>query len=165
MENVVEPSIQSSEPRKFGGWLILVAVGVIISPLKIIHLITTTHIPILTDGTWGILTSESSEAYSPLWGPIISLEIIINILLLISSFYLIYLLIKKKKFFRNTYAFLAIFTAVFIVADAWAVTLVIPEMDVFDAETIKEFSRSLIACVIWVPYIFISERAKETFIK
>jgi hypothetical protein len=165
MENEVNIPVQNIEPKKFGGWLILIGIGIVISPLRIIQLLTFTHVPIFTDGTWEVLTTVGSEAYSPLWGPILSIEITINILLFASSIYLIYLFFKKKKFFRNVYAYLAIFTAIFILADSWAVTLVIPEMKIFDAETIKEFGRSLIACIIWVPYMFISERAKETFIK
>jgi hypothetical protein len=116
--------VQNIEPKKFGGWLILIGIGIVISPLRIIQLLTFTHVPIFTDGTWEVLTTVGSEAYSPLWGPILSIEITINILLLASSIYLIYLFFKKKKIF-------------------W----------------------SLIACIIWVPYMFISERAKETFIK
>jgi len=42
---------------------------------------------------------------------------------------------------------------------------VFPSEPMFDPETIKEFARSLVACVIWVPYMLISKRVKATFVE
>lgn len=35
----------------------------------------------------------------------------------------------------------------------------------FDPATLKEFARTLIAAVIWVPYMLISKRVKLTFVE
>jgi hypothetical protein len=35
----------------------------------------------------------------------------------------------------------------------------------FDPETAKEFFRSLISMAIWVPYMLVSQRVKNTFIE
>ena len=35
----------------------------------------------------------------------------------------------------------------------------------FDPDTTKEFVRTLIGALIWIPYMLMSQRVKETFIK
>lgn len=152
-------------PRDIGGWLILVALGIVFAPLRILYFLSTTYPPIFTDGTWEALTTETSEAYSPIWGPYLLSEIVVNLALVGASFYLVFLFFTKKSNFPKWYAGLAVFSAIFILLDAYMVTLVVPDMPMFDAETAKEFGRSLVSCLVWTPYLFLSQRSKETFVR
>ena len=76
-----------------------------------------------------------------------------------------YKFIAKSRDFPKWYIGIAVFSLVFIVADAFAIKLVLPSEPVFDPDTIKELMRSVIMVTIWVPYMLVSKRVKATFIK
>lgn len=164
MDKEVDSLNSEATPKAIGGLLILVALGVIFAPLRNLHFVATTYPPIFKDGTWEALTNEASQAYSPLWQPLLLGEILVNIVLLSASFYLIYLFFTKKSAFPKWYAAIAVFSAVFILLDAYMVTLVLPNLPMFDHETTTEFARSLFSCLVWSPYLFLSKRSKETFL-
>jgi hypothetical protein len=152
------------EPKKIGGWLILVAIGVVFSPLRICFSLATIFPPIFSDGTWEALTTAGSEFYSPLWGPLLIGEIVYNLGIFLASIYVAYLFFSKKKEFPTWYAGLALISIVFILVDAFLVTLILPEIPIFDSDTISALIPSLGAIVIWTPYLFLSQRSKETFV-
>jgi uncharacterized membrane protein YhdT len=147
-----------------GGWLILVGFGIVISPLRIIGLVLPSYVEIFTNGAWETLTTPGTQAYNPLWSPIILGEMGINILLVAAWIFIAYLFFTKKALFPKWYIGVALFTLAFIVMDAYAITLVLPEQPMFDDETMKELARSLVSVLIWVPYMLVSKRVKATFI-
>ncbi|HBN90489.1 MULTISPECIES: DUF2569 domain-containing protein [Rheinheimera] len=155
---------ETKQPLEVGGWLILVAIGVILSPLKSIYFMGITYPSIFADGTWEKLTTEGSDVYSPIWGPFLIGEILINILFICLGVYIAYLFFTKKAALPKWYFAVAISSSIFILADAYVVTLVLPEMQIFGEETIKEFGRSLVSLLVWSPYLLFSQRAKDTFV-
>lgn len=155
---------ENEKLQGIGGWLILLAIGLVMSPVRIIILIYQTYSDIFTTGSWEMLTTPGNDAYHPLWKPILSSELAINFAIIIFSIVLIYVFFSKKKIFPKLFVAFALFSFFFIIADSYAVTLVLPDEQMFDEETIKELSRSLTAIVVWVPYLYISRRAKNTFI-
>ena len=62
-----------SEPRGLGGWLILVAIGLVLTAGRAFLLVFGTFLPILTGGQWEILTAKGSQAYHPFWAPLLKL--------------------------------------------------------------------------------------------
>ena len=124
-----------------------------------------TYPKIFSNGAWEVITTQGSEAYNPLWAPIIIGEILINSGMLLAWLYMGYLFFTKRKFFLKWYIGLAFFSLVFIIADAFAIKLVLPSNQVFDPDTVKELMHSLIMVVVWVPYMLVSKRVKATFIK
>ncbi|HEY9036704.1 MAG TPA: DUF2569 domain-containing protein [Pseudomonadales bacterium] len=157
-------TVEKPEALKIRGWLILVAAGVIITPLRAAYVLWSIYLALFTDGTWAALTTEGSSVYSPFWAPILIAEIVVNAAVGLAFLYMIFLFFAKKASFPKWYAVAAIFSAAFIVLDSYAVTWIFPGTPVFDSETTKEFGRSLVSCLIWVPYLFLSKRAKATFI-
>ncbi|MCW8451823.1 DUF2569 domain-containing protein [Legionella quinlivanii] len=147
------------------GWLILVAIGMVLAPIRIVITLLTTYPQIFSSGTWEALTTKGNEGYNPLWGPIIIGELSINFILLMLLLYLAYLFFSKSRHFPKWFIGIAIFSIVFIVADAFAVKMVAPNEPVFDPDTIREFMHSVMVAVIWVPYMLVSKRVKATFIK
>lgn len=156
---------KTKNPEGINGWLILVAIGMVLAPIRIVFTLLTTYPQIFSSGTWEALTTKGSEGYNPLWGPIIIGELSINIILLMLLLYLAYLFFSKSRNFPKWFIGIAIFSIVFIVADAFAVKMVAPDEPVFDSDTIREFAHSVIVAVIWVPYMLVSKRVKATFIK
>lgn len=148
-----------------GGWLILIGLGIVFSPLKIIALVFSTYSEIFSNDAWEVLTKPGTDAYNPLWGPILIGEILINTILVVAWVFIAFLFFTKKKVFPKWFIGILLFTLIFILIDALAIKLVLPNEPIFDEETAKEFVRTLIISLIWIPYILISKRVKATFIK
>ena len=53
---------------------------------------------------------------------------------------------------------------VFLSLDLFFAYILFPSEPVFDLETSREFFRSIIATIIWVPYMLYSKRVKNTFV-
>ena len=147
-----------------GGWLILVGLGIVFSPLRVIAFVFPGYYKIFTNGSWEALTKPGAEAYHPLWSPILLGEIGINVMLVIAWLFIAFLFLSKNKIFPKLYIGIMVFTLGFIVMDALAVKAVIPNGPIFDIDTIKELAHSLIAVIIWVPYMLVSKRVKATFV-
>jgi branched-subunit amino acid transport protein len=148
-----------------GGWLVLVGLGIIISPLRIIVQVFQAYSEMFSNGSWAVLTTPGTEAYNPLWAPILFGEMAINGGLVLAWIFIAFLFFSKKKVFPKWYIGILLFTLSFILVDALVVKSVLPDESVFDAETTKEFGRSLVVTLIWVPYMLVSKRVKATFVK
>ena len=147
-----------------GGWLILVGLGVIFAPLRIATQMLPIYSNMFADGTFAVVTTPGTETYNPYWRAILLGEITINIGLLLVWLYICFLFFSKKTVFPKWFITITLFTLCFIVTDAFAIKMVLPEQPVFDAETLKELIRSLISSCIWVPYMLVSKRVKATFV-
>ena len=148
-----------------GGWLALVGLGIIISPLRIIGQLFPTYSEMFSNGSWAALTTPGTEAYNPLWTPILLGEMAINGGLVLVWGFIAFLFFSKKRVFPKWYIGILLFTLAFILVDALAIKAVLPNEPVFDAETAKELGRSLFVTLIWVPYMLVSKRVKATFVK
>jgi hypothetical protein len=126
--------------------------------------LVVTFPPLFVDGTWEALTTAGSEFYSPLWGPLLLAELVVNLFIFLVSIFLAYLFFTKKEEFPTWYAGLAFFSFVFILLDAYLVTMILPEVPMFDYETITALIPTLGSLLIWTPYLFLSQRSKDTFI-
>lgn len=148
-----------------GGWLILVGLGVVLSPFRLLYFAATTYPPIFIENYWGALTAVGSLAYRPYWGSLLIGEIVINSALVLVGFSLIYLFFSKHYLFPKVYIAVLVFSLVFIGADAWLVSLVLPEEPMFDPDTLREVARALGGVVVWVPYMLVSKRVRATFVR
>ena len=155
----------NNELRGLGGWLVLVGIGVVTSPIRMLVTLVPTYMPTFEDGTWKALTTVGSESYTPYFGSLLIGEIAFNTLMVAASIYLIYLFFSKHYLFPKLYIGIVAASLIFIPLDAWIVTKVFPDVSMFDPETTKEFMRSLIVGVIWVPYMLVSKRVQATFVE
>jgi len=142
-----------------------VAIGIVVTPIRLVMLIMAIYSEIFSTGVWEALTTQGSEAYNLLWAPIIIGELFVNCGLILAWLYIVYKFFTKSSDFPKWYIGIAVFSLVLIVADAFAIKLVLPNESVFDTDTIKELMRAVIMVVIWVPYMLVSKRVKATFIK
>jgi hypothetical protein len=151
-------------PKGIGGWLILVMLGLIIGPLRIGYFMLETYVPIFTDGSWSQLTTEGTEVYHPLWGPLLIFEVFgnsVSILLAIAA--LICLLLHSRYTPRlaiTSYAW----PLAFVIADFLAADQIPAIAAQEDPESIREVVRSIIFAAIWIPYFLVSKRVKATFV-
>jgi hypothetical protein len=156
--------LENKKPIEIGGWLILVAIGVILSPLNQLYFIVTAYPPLFSGGSWQVITSESSANYIPYLGEFIIGEIVINSIIALIDLYLIYLFFTKKINLPKWYLIAAVFSISFIIFDAYVVSFLTSSNEVFDLDTLKEMGGSLFAVLIWTPYLFYSQRSKNTFV-
>lgn len=154
----------ANDLQGISGWLILVALGLIITPIRIIFLIITTYSEIFSNDAWSVLTTPGSDVYHPLWGGFIITELVFNIGLLLASFYLLYLFFTKKSLFPKWYIGILIFNILFVVVDILAFKIIVPHEPAFDSDAVRDFIRAIVAAFIWIPYMLMSQRVKNTFI-
>lgn len=152
------------EPEGLGGWLILVGLGVLLAPLRIGFLLLTVHLPIFADGIWESLTTPGTADYNPYWGPFLIGEIAINFLLIATWLVTAVFYFTKNRIFPYLFSGTMVFGLIFILVDAFAFKLVAPEMPVFDPETTRSLLQQLVGTIVWVPYMFLSRRVRNTFV-
>jgi len=148
-----------------GGWLVLVGLGVVFSPLRLLILITQTYPELFADGMWALLTTEGSSSYTPYFAPFVIGEIIFNVGIFFLSTYIVYLFFTKKNSFPAFYILMLVASFVFLFLDTIIAGVVFPDEAVFDPETIKELTRGLFGVAVWIPYLLISKRVKATFVE
>lgn len=145
------------------GWLILMAIGLVTAPIRGLLKLIDTCQQLLYSGAWEAMTTQGYEAYNPLWQPYITAELLIYCAVNLLWVYVAYLFFSKSRRFPDWFIGMAIFQIVFIVADAFTMTLVVPNEPAFDSDTYKQFTRALLVIFTWVPYVMVSKRVQETF--
>jgi len=155
---------KSIEPAGIGGWLILPAVGLAISPILQGIRFFRDIMPALEPNVWRILSDPTSENYHPMWVPTILFEAASTILLFIFTLWLGYLF-----FFRKSPQVPQLFIF-------WlAINLIIQTIDLIlmnsiplgagqsDQQVVGGLVRSIGSAAIWIPYFIKSVRVKNTF--
>ena len=155
---------EKNELNGIKGWLILVGIGIIFSPIRLGFSLLQTYTPMMKDGSWEKATTVGSSNYIPHFQTLMITEISYNLCIMIASIYLIYLFTKKSKDFPKFFIIIGLISILVIPIDAYLTTLVFNEMEVFDKETLKEFMKTVVGYFIWIPYMLVSERVKQTFI-
>ena len=161
----VDTEGQHRKPSGLSGWLILVAIGLIFSPLRLGAFVFQTFVPLFQDGTWETLTTPGSEQYHVLWAPLLIFEILGNLAFIVAYAILAFLFFRKSRFFPKTYIAIALLNLCFIVLDTWFASFVLPDEQMLNPDTTKEIVRSLVSVAIWVPYMMVSKRVRNTFVE
>jgi len=149
---------------RIGGWLILFLTGLLLTPIRLGVVLYKTFVPLFSDGTFGQLTTPSSDLYHPLWAPLIAFELIGNLSVIALGLVTLYHFLRKSRKTKK-YAIAWLLTAfAFVVIDFFFADM-IPSIAVqpADPESIKEVARSTVSAAIWVPYFLVSKRVKATF--
>ena len=146
-----------------GGWLILVGLGVIISPLYSLMAINE-YLPIFQENL-----IEELVSINPFWEYYIWTEIIVNLIIFLCSVYAVFLFFTKKTFFPKFYICLLCGISAFMVLDTVVGEMLLQEIDYeeqyTDSESRMETGKALLSTIIWVPYLLFSKRVKATFVK
>ena len=154
-----------AEGLKINGWLILPAIGITLTPIKMIfELLKETSY--YDENSWlsfANSTLESSNTLIALFG----LELIYNYLFLIYSILVVILFYQRKT---SVPRLISIFYAVnflFQLLDTLAYQL-FTDVVFSDGEITEAYRnafKALIGAVIWIPYFNTSQRVKDTFCK
>lgn len=157
--------LESTGPKGLGGWLILVIVGLVISPIRISYFLATTHLPLFYDGTWVELTTFGTNSYDPFWAPLLIFEVVGNVITIVLAIVTLMFVLRRSRHAPRLAIIWLAFTAGFVAVDYFAANLIPAVAAQADVENIKELVRSLVAAGIWIPYFLRSERVKATFVE
>ena len=175
------PGVYVVPPRPchgIGGWLILPAIGLVVTPLMLIYTIIQgmagmSQLEKIAGSGMNIPTGDMRT--------LIVVEIVGNSLLLIFLLVVAVAFFKKSKrapgLFMTFLLALLIFAAVdYLVAESavngFITALsaktgdksILRELDSIEYESIQQISRAVLSCAIWIPYFQKSKRVKATFI-
>lgn len=160
--NDIAPKVDG--PVGIGGWLILVVIGLVVTPIRLVLFLMTNYVPIFRDGAWGQLTTPGTPAYHALWAPVITFEIAGNMLIIVLALVTLFCLIRKSRKTPKMAIVLYSWAAVFVVIDFFTANLIPTVAAQSDPDSVKDLVRSLIAAAIWIPYFLVSKRVKATFV-
>jgi len=148
-------ALPTNEPQGIGGWLILVVIGLIITPIRLLISIFSDIVPAL-HSPW----AASSVGITFL----IYFELVINLLFAVVAILLLILMFNRYRFFPILMVIFYLSNFVFVLLDfilAYQIPLI--RENKLDEGSARELMRSLIAVIIWVPYFLTSKRVKNTF--
>ena len=147
-----------TEPKGIGGWLVLVLIGLIITPIRLLISMITEFTPLLEQIKNNPILADLKQ--------LVMAEIVVNMIFLIYAFVLIILMLKKSKLFPRMIIIFYISNLVFVLADAIIISnhpVLGPITNITDS--FMEIFKSVAANAIWVPYFIISRRVKNTFVE
>ena len=147
-----------------GGWLVIVALGLIASPFILgVSIIQIASVYMVDN--WEALTSSQSSSYHPLWAPYLIFSLLGNFTLFVFSILLLVLFFQRRRVVPKMYIIFMV-TALIIGAIDLAGTKVLPDVEESARrDAAKQVSRSVIALAIWGSYFLVSRRVKATFVR
>lgn len=161
LEFAQSPDDRNAGPSGLGGWLIVIGLKLVMSILGNASLLAVQFLPMFNDGTWQALTTPGSDGYHPLLGPVIVFEMVGNGVFLVASAVLLVMYFLKSPWFPRCMIALLVANVVFLGLDLYAASL-LPQVDT-NAGGATQFVRSCGAILIWVPYLLMSKRVRNTF--
>jgi hypothetical protein len=153
-----------AENKPIGSWLILVALGVVISPFRLAYDIFADE-NIFNANMWLILLHSYDLTKAVLLVSIVFLEIVYNCFFFVFSLLIAILYFSRRTSLPRLFTIYLMVNFTVVTLDALVLRLVAPELitDTDLTETYQVVARALIAALIWIPYFNISERVKSTF--
>lgn len=148
------------EAWDLGGWLVLVGIGVVISPIMLV--ISLFSMETFQNAVWSGLSIAYPEKNISLIQLFLLLEVVCNMFLLTLACLIPFLFFRKRDLFPRTKIFFLVLNMLLLFID-YLVTDAI-----FDSNTLrdnlKDLIRAVVPVAIWVPYLLVSHRVKHTFI-
>ncbi len=149
--------------RAIGGWLYVVAVFLVLTPLRLGYYVYGQS-DIFSADIWAELASSPFDSSSVLiifW----MVEVLVNALIALAFVYAGFLFVSKKANFPKVFLRSLQFVAFFVLIDALFAAWLMPQGTPFDRGLIKEVVRSFVQLFVWWQYMRVSVRVRETFVQ
>jgi hypothetical protein len=147
-----------------GGWLILVGVGLVLSPLRLV-LNLQRSVGVFALWKWNALTHSDGMSYHPMWAPLLIFELLGQITLIILALFVLVSFWQKRRVFPRWFIALLVINTFFVIGDVFGLELVDKGSVTTRATHLRSFFQVTIACGIWIPYMCNSRRVKLTFVQ
>jgi hypothetical protein len=152
-------------PKGIGGWLVLVALGLVVTPIILVVFTVRDVLPAFEAETWALLTTPGSTVYHPSTAALLIFEVTANTGYLIFTLVINYFFWNKSRRLPKLIIVWMLTGTVIVAIDTfWALQIpfVAEEMD---GSYYKDLARSIIQDLVWIPYFLISRRVKNTFVE
>ena len=150
------------KPSGIGGWLILPAIGLIVTPVMLLVSLFRDLLPAFSPDVWQVLTDSGSESYHPMWSVTLIYELVANLSLLVFTLWLGHLFVQKS--WRAPSAFISwLLINIAVQVVDLLLLLSVPAVRDSAPEVAGGIARSVLQAAIWIPYFLRSERVRNTF--
>ena len=158
-QEITPPSFAMTEDLQgISGWLILVAIGLVVAPFVMLYTVVTVNIPFLYQAK-----HQTFLANHPALAALLLFEVVSNTVFILCVAALNYLFFTRRKGFP---AYFILYMAVHflvllidtLVAHALAPTA---KLD----SSFASLARTLVSGLVWIPYMLVSRRVKLTFVR
>ena len=151
------------ELEGLSGWLILVGIVLVVRFFS--YLIASNDYIYFYDlASWNALTSSNSEAYDPLWMPVLIFEIFVHIAMWVYTVLLLILFYKKKASFPPLIIAYFIINFITMAIDYVLADNITAVKEALAQDYWSDLFRAFVALIIWIPYFKKSKRVKAIFI-
>jgi len=165
MENRSSRGEAEPDHRNIRGWLLLIALGLVIFPLWKVATMVEDLLPAFTVEAWSALTMPGSHAYHPLNARVLVFELIGNGLILVSSLFVAGNFFLKSRLLPRMMVVFLLCTLLFFLAD-YVVSGLLPAVAAESpAESLLDVAAAVLVCAILVPYFLFSKRVNGTFVR
>jgi transglutaminase-like putative cysteine protease len=153
-----QPHDPTVEGEPIGGWLILIAIGLTLTPFRLIYDLITNPETVNGEAWLSMLLLERYGLFV-----FLVLEHIYNIVYLLFSVLVIVLFYQRRSSAPRLISILYGVTCIVTILDT-IVSLQIDQSVAAENNFYNDMIKSIIAAAIWIPYFNISTRVKSTFV-
>jgi len=156
------PAGSGQGPTGLGGWLILVGIGVTLSPVLLGAEFLKTA-PSYTASSWARLTTPGAANYHPLLAPILLFELIANLGLIVFAVLQVSVFFRRKRVFPALFVIFAAARLIIPLIDGLFVNAIPALADRADAQ-LELKGNFVFGVLVWVLYMLRSKRVRNTFV-
>ena len=158
------PLLLDQKLSGLGGWLILVAIGLLFGPIRLMFHMSQS-LDAFSLWKWHALTNPGGVSYNPLWGPSLTFELLGEISILIFDVFVLVLFFQRRRLFPRWFIALLVLNAVFVLGDMTAVHFLGVSSPKTAAQHLNNIMSVVVGCGVWIPYTCVSQRVKATFVR
>ena len=153
-----------AEPSGLGGWLGVVAFGLVASLIQQLGALFTEILPIFTSGKWAALTNSARAGYRPLAGVLVVAVLVGTLAVIVASSVALWFYFRRSPRFPG-FMISYFFGALVLFAALYALELAaVPPRREEPPHALMAVIRAAILCAIWIPYMTKSRRVRNTFV-
>ncbi|WP_438479605.1 DUF3857 domain-containing protein [Oleiharenicola lentus] len=158
------PPLEKSSLEGINGWLIFVAIGVTLTPLRLLVSFSPNAANFYDYRTWLAYSSSDYTTYQPAMVGLLAFELIGNLCMIGLSSTNVFLFYRRKRTFpKMMIAHLTLTFLIYAFDEVFVQLLKVPTEAAADAESFKTIVQAAGSALIWIPYFCISRRVKATF--
>ncbi|RPE13697.1 DUF3857 domain-containing protein [Chitinophaga lutea] len=147
------------QPWDIGSWLILLAIGVVISPFRVVT--TVFGLEVFQGNVWMNLPATFSGKNISLIQAFLLLEVICNVFLLAVTIFNLLLFFRKRDIFPRVFSFMLAFNVVWAFVDFGIADALTGSNNFTDQ--FSTLLSAILPAAIWIPVMQLSKRVKHTF--
>jgi len=151
-----------ARPLDIGGWLVLPAIGLFITP--IILIVQFLKNEFFNQVSWELVSSVSSSSYDSFWALAFVYELLMNCALFVYIIFIIILFIKRRTIFPLHYIIFRSLYLAIIIGEMIIIAQIKNPNYIANNSNATDLAKAIVGAGIWIPYMLYSERVKDTFV-